>query len=141
MRTVTVFGNPDLPEDAMPIVLLPELRKKFPRIEFVHQDPNEDCRPPENPWYIIDTVKGIPGVRLVTDTDLIQVKKRLTMHEYDLGMHLTLLKKIQPDLEIRIIGIPINGKRDDIVEGVSNLLASAPRESVTRSSYTDRTHE
>jgi len=45
--TVSVFGNPDLPEDAMPVALIPELRKRFPNITFVHQDPNEECTPPE----------------------------------------------------------------------------------------------
>ena len=39
---VLVLGNPLIPEDSLPLKLLPKLRKKFPRIEFVEFDPNED---------------------------------------------------------------------------------------------------
>ncbi|MEK7583631.1 MAG: hypothetical protein AAB490_00155 [Patescibacteria group bacterium] len=131
MRQVSVFGNPDLPADAMPVSLLPELRKRFPDIEFIHQDPNEDCTPPESPWIIIDTVKGIPGVRLITDADLIQVKKRLTLHDYDLGMHLTLLKKIYPKLQLRIIGIPLGSSREEVLPEVVRLLSAALREELS----------
>lgn len=160
---VSVFGNPDLPMDAMPIVLLPELRKQFPDIEFIHQDPNEECFPPdmvaprpssghstpigsklradarsedrERPrrnvegveWYIIDAVKGIDRVRLITETDIIKVNKRLSMHDYDLGMHLTLLKKIYPELKLRIIGVPLASKPSDILPDVVEMLSTALR--------------
>ena len=134
---VSVFGNPDLPMDAMPIVLLPELRKRFPNIEFIHQDPNEECLPPEalakggkplgDTWWIIDAVKGIDKVRLITETDIIQINKRLSMHDYDLGMHLTLLKKINPELKLRIIGVPLGSKTSDILPDVVTFLSAALR--------------
>lgn len=160
---VSVFGNPDLALDAMPIALLPELRKRFPGIEFMHQDPNEDCFPPgmaapqlrsghstpigsklradarsedhERPrrnvegveWWIIDAVKGIDRVRLITEADLLEVKKRLSMHDYDLGMHLTLLKKIHPELRLRIIGVPIGSKPDEVMPEITRLLANIDR--------------
>ncbi|MBI4090821.1 MAG: hypothetical protein HY422_02250 [Candidatus Komeilibacteria bacterium] len=129
---VSVFGNPDLPMDAMPIALLPELRKQFPDIEFIHQDPNEECRPLGDTWYIIDAVKGIDKVRLITEMDIIKVSKRLSMHDYDLGMHLTLLKKIYPQLKLRIIGVPIGNKPADILPDVVEMLSSALRENKDR---------
>ncbi|OGY91948.1 MAG: hypothetical protein A3B30_01755 [Candidatus Komeilibacteria bacterium RIFCSPLOWO2_01_FULL_52_15] len=194
--TVSVFGNPDLPEDAMPVALIPELRKRFPNITFVHQDPNEECTPPETvvprlrsrsilsgeaarpqsrmaghstaaskgsesrdatrdgdherrpdgnraavEWWIIDAVKGISDVRLITEKDIIEVKRRLTMHDYDLGMHLTLLKKIYPKLQLRIIGIPFGAPPATVLPDVTNFLSTALQESAMHSSYTDHTHE
>ena len=122
---VSVFGNPDLPADAMPLSLIPALQEHFPNIEFIHQDPNEECAPFGDIWYIIDAVKGIDKVRLITDTDLLQVKKRLTLHDYDLGMHLTLLKKIYPKLQLRIIGIPLGSTEEAVLSDVISLLSTA----------------
>lgn len=125
---VSVFGNPDLPMDAMPIALLPELRKRFPDIEFIHQDPNEECKPLGDTWWIIDAVKGIDKVRLITEADIIKVNKRVSVHDYDLGMHLTLLKKIYPLLKLRIIGVPMGSKTSDVLRDVTVMLSAALQE-------------
>jgi hypothetical protein len=128
MKVVSVFGNPDLAPDAVPISLLPLLRVHFPAITFEHVDPNEECAPPEasaksgKPWWIIDTVKGIDKVTLIDEKDLLVIKKRLTMHDYDLGMHLVLLKKIYPDLKLRIIGVPFGAKAEEVIEKIIRLL-------------------
>ena len=128
---ISIFGNPDLPIDAIPVVLIEPLRKAFPDIEFIHQDPNEECVPPEaakkggEPWHIIDSVKGISNVTIITDLDLLQIKKRLTMHDYDLGMHLTLLKKIYPDLKINIIGVPQLMEKKEALQKVAHILKTS----------------
>ena len=121
---ISVFGNPDLPADALPVSLIPELKQQFPDIEFVHQDPNEDCEPLGSPWVIIDTVKGLPGVRIIKDIELLKHKKTLTMHDYDLGLHLVLLKKIHPDLAIRIIGVPAGYDPRQALEEIAAILKS-----------------
>jgi len=121
---ISIFGNPDLKKDAIPIAIMPLLQKKFPDLEFVHQDPNEIGKPLDNPWIIIDTVIGLPGVRLITDLSTIAVKKRVSMHDYDLSMHLTLLKKIDPTLEIRIIGVPPDTSHEEAIKEVTTLLSS-----------------
>lgn len=38
---IFVFGNPDLAGDNIVFQILPKLRKKFPRIQFIHKDPLE----------------------------------------------------------------------------------------------------
>lgn len=122
MRIVSVFGNPDLEPDALPLSLIPMLSARFPNITFEHVDPNEECVPPENPWYIIDAVKGIDTVTLITEDDLLVIKKRLTMHDYDLGMHLVLLKKIHSELKLRIIGVPFEVKVKEAAGQVIEML-------------------
>ena len=39
---IFVFGNPDLEIDALPILILDDLRAKFPQIDFQFKDPNEE---------------------------------------------------------------------------------------------------
>jgi len=119
---ISIFGNPDLAQDAMPIALLPALRKEFPDIEFIHQDPNELGQAPSNPWIIIDTVKGLKKVTVIDDIDSIKVKHRVSMHDYDLSMHLALVKKIDPNLQIRIIGIPMGMGKEDVSGEVVKIL-------------------
>jgi len=57
---IYVFGNPLVEEDSLAIKLIPSLQKKFPNIQFVIADPNENFPPEgEKDLIIIDTVKGI----------------------------------------------------------------------------------
>ena len=59
---ITVFGNPDLEIDNLPIRLLLRLREVFPDVEFEMEDPNNldlpDIAPGEE-WIIMDAVAGI----------------------------------------------------------------------------------
>jgi len=58
IKTIYIFGNPDLDFDSLPFRILPELKKRFPKIDFETKDPNEELEMPEE-LVIIDTVKGI----------------------------------------------------------------------------------
>lgn len=120
---ISVFGNPDLPGDNLPLRLAVHLRQHFPQHEFIHQDPHEECRPVEKEeWWIIDTMRGIDEVKLFTDISKIKSPRWLSMHDYDLSMELRLVKKIYPDLRIRIIGIPEGADWRAALQAVINLL-------------------
>ncbi|OGL88528.1 hypothetical protein A3I42_00070 [Candidatus Uhrbacteria bacterium RIFCSPLOWO2_02_FULL_49_11] len=122
---ITVFGNLLLKNDSTPLKALPVLQKRFPEITFEIKDPTEECMPSENPWWIIDTVKGIKEVTLFKSLKDFEAKlkavSRVSLHDFDLGFHLLLLKKISPDLEVRIIGVPPedNGR---VVEEIAAML-------------------
>ena len=119
---IYVFGNPDLQSDSLPHKIVPELKKQFPHIEFIATDPNELGLAPENPWWIMDTVRGTERVTLFCDPAQIRATRRVSVHDYDLGMHLALLAKVHKNLEIRIIGIPQGMEEAQAVEEVSQLL-------------------
>lgn len=106
-RTITifVFGNPDLPEDSLPIRLLPKLKERFPDIDFQIKDPNEDWDIPEE-MVMIDTVAGIDRVTVFSDLDRFVSAPRLTLHDFDLGSYLKYLKKLGKLKNIKIIGVP-----------------------------------
>jgi hypothetical protein len=103
--TVLIFGNPDLPQDSLPLRILPELRHRLPGIEFQHLDPNEEWELPEE-ITIIDTVMGIKEPRVFMSLDAFSSAPRLTMHDFDAYANLRLLAKLGKLKKIRILGLP-----------------------------------
>lgn len=103
--TVYVFGNPDLPQDALPLRLLPDLRRVFPAIDFQMKDPNEDWELPSE-LFIIDTVQGLTDVKVFTSLDQFTSSPHVTMHDFDLGLYLQWLKKLGRLPKLTIFGLP-----------------------------------
>lgn len=122
---ISVFGNPDLAFDNLPLKLLPQLQEFFPSIHFTVEDPNELDLPPEDleEWLIIDTVDGLPGVREVPLEQLIAAP-RVTAHDFDLGSYLALIHKLRPSLLVRIFGVPMHGDTQKVLTELRTLLAS-----------------
>ena len=79
---VYVFGNPDIPEDSLPLRILPRLRLAFPDISFEIKDPNEEWDVPET-LTIIDTAAGIDAVRVFTDLESFSNAPRVSLHDFD----------------------------------------------------------
>lgn len=122
---ITVFGNPDLEIDNLPIRLLPKLREAFPDIEFEVEDPNNldlPDIPPGEEWIIMDAVAGIPEATWLTVEDIAKPTGRLTAHDYDLTSYLLLAKKALGTLPIRILGIPMEMSEDVGMRSVSQLI-------------------
>ena len=120
---IYVFGNPLVKEDSLPVKLLPDLSKKFPKIEFIITDPNENF-PPENEkdLIILDTVKGITEARLFDLSDLKEISQSpISPHDYDLLFHLLLLKKRKIIDRVKIIGVPLLYDRTKVVQ-VKNII-------------------
>lgn len=113
--SVSVFGNPDLAGDNLPVRILSKLREKFPEICFVAEDPNEIDLPKKGKWIILDTVRGLDCVRQVSIEDIAESRNAgMTAHDYDLSTLLLLAKKLDPSFEPKILGVP---------EGISESVA------------------
>jgi hypothetical protein len=127
---ISVFGNPDLAFDNLPLKLLPRLRERFPQWEFVFEDPNELDLPSEDltEWWVIDTVAGLPrgeafrGVREVPLEKLIAAP-RVSAHDFDLGSYLALIHKIRPELSVRIFGVPMGYDEENAFDELVALLS------------------
>ncbi len=121
---IYVFGNPLIKEDSLPEKLIPQLKETFPKIEFVIADPNENF-PPENErdLIILDTVVGIKKP-VILNLDHLQQKNNtpVSPHDYDLLIHLQLLKKIKKIDKVKIIGVPIKTKIKDLINFISKSL-------------------
>ncbi len=122
---ISVFGNPNLPQDSLAFRLVPHLQKLLPHAEFIHQDPQEQIIPlGESIWWIIDVVRNFSVVKLISDLDQIKDTKRVSLHDYDLATELKLIKKIYPDITIKIVGVPPQGEVEKIARQVAEIIAS-----------------
>ncbi|MEM4133682.1 MAG: hypothetical protein QXO35_00475 [Candidatus Micrarchaeia archaeon] len=118
---VYCFGNPLIKNDSLPLEIIPELEKKFPMIKFIpaeYPDEIED----ENEINIIDTVDGVENVRLITNIDEICENRRCSMHDFDLGMTLKIMKKIGKIKKINIFAIPMGYKKRKAIKEIEKLL-------------------
>jgi len=122
-QRVYVFGNELLDFDNMPIKLLPKLRQLFPEIEFVITDPNENVKPENGRLYIIDTVMGLSRVMALTDVDQLADEPKYSMHDFDLGFQLKLLKKIGQLKHVTIFGVPPDISQDDAVKQMTKAIS------------------
>ena len=124
MKKIYMFGNPLVKEDSLPLKILPDLKKSFPEIEFEVVDPNENFPPAnERDLTILDTVQGIKEPKLFGLNDLIKIQKSPNSpHDYDLGMHLLLLKKLKRIDSVRIIGIPPNFNKKIFITWLTNVI-------------------
>ena len=114
-KKIYIFGNPLLPFDSLPIKLAPRLQTVLPQFEFAIADPNENLKPVDKELVIIDTIEGISEVVVVDDIDKIQIAPLYSLHDFDLGFNLKLLKKIGELDRVKIIGVPMEGDEDKII--------------------------
>jgi hypothetical protein len=118
---VYVLGNRLEECDSLPLKLLPRLKKLFKEIEFVELDPTENL-PEEENLVLIDSVVGIDKVRVLTleDLDKVELSPRNSVHDFDLGFQLKLMKKLGKVKDVKIIGVPAGG---DLKEVAGDLKA------------------
>ncbi len=121
---ISVFGNPDLPGDSVPIRVIPELRKRFPDLRFTIEDPNEIDLPKRGRWVILDTVRGLDRVSWISIDDVARSRNTgTTAHDYDLATLLLLAKKLDPSFEPKILGVPEGATEKQALPDVIRELA------------------
>lgn len=106
--TIYIFGNPLLPNDSIPIKWKGSLEKLFPEIIFELVDPNENFpRMGIRNLVILDTVIGIDRPMILDLEEFEKNKKSpISPHDYDLLLHILLLKKLKKIDKVKIIGVP-----------------------------------
>jgi len=120
---IFVFGNPDLPEDSLPLRILPRLQQNFSELEFVTVDPNEEWQVPEE-LVAIDTAQGIGEVSVFEDLDKFAPAPRLTMHDFDALLNLRYLMKLGKLKSVKIIGVPPGLLEEDALRQVIGVLGN-----------------
>lgn len=122
-RTFYVAGNLLVREDSVPLKIMGRLQKKFPHHEFKEFDPTEDF-PKEESLNILDTVVGPEDVQVIKDVDKIVTGKVYSLHNFDLGFNLKLMKKAGKLKSLRVIGIPAHMDEDRAFREVSKKIIS-----------------
>jgi Ni,Fe-hydrogenase maturation factor len=121
MKTVYVAGNPLVKEDSVPLRIMDKLVESFPSIEFKELEPTDDM-PEDRSLNIIDTVIGVDKVTIIKDIDKIVTGKVYSLHDFDLGFNLKLMKKMGKLDEVHIIGVPAVMDETQAFEGVVKAL-------------------
>ncbi|VVB54946.1 Uncharacterised protein [uncultured archaeon] len=121
---VLVVGNLLLPDDNLPLRLLPRLKKSLPHVQFIEADPAEDIhRFGRNPIFL-DAAEGVEKVTVVSDVDQIESAPTLSLHGHDLAWEVKLMRKAGMLDSVRIIAVPRNARADDVVEDVVSAVKS-----------------
>jgi len=125
---VFCFGNPDMVEDSIALELADELNesKDLEGFEFVK------CRGPDfllnlsdeelEDIIILDAVKGLKKIEVIEDLNKFKRTKTTTMHDFDLGTVLKLMKKTGQLKDVKIIGIPQEQDKKEAVKTIIRLL-------------------
>ena len=100
-----ICGNEVVTQDALPVLLIPLISRSFPSLTVIHIDPTENFFP-ENGSILIDSVEGISMCRVYDSIDQFVTTRTASVHDYDLGFELQLLKKLHKLEAIWIIGVP-----------------------------------
>ena len=123
MKKILIFGNHLVKQDNLPLRILPQLKQKFPNIEFKEIDSTENLQQEldENKnLTIIDTAIDIQEIKTITlktqdDFKKLQLPNSLSMHDFDLAYNLRLLKKVNLINEVKIICLPMNMSEDEAI--------------------------
>ena len=121
---ILVFGNPLVEEDSLALRVVESLREKFPEVEFKEFDSTEDLRKEGRVLRILDVVKGVDKVvELNLDSfESLDVGGIYSMHDFDLGYNLKLLKKLDLIDRVHIIGIPVGCDFDLAVREAERIV-------------------
>ena len=122
-QTIYLLGNPNYEQDSLPLKILPRLKQQFPEINFQHLDPTENF-PEEENLVLIDTIVGIDKVRVLTlaDLDKVELSPQCSLHDFDLGFQLKLMKKLGKLKDVKIVGVPADYDEKKAVEEIERVL-------------------
>lgn len=120
---IFLFGNELLEEDSLPLIIKPDLEKRFPHLFFEIRDPTENLWPANGEMNIIDTAENTEKVTHIDNLDAIQANLQpCSLHDMDLAFHLKLLWKIGELKQLNIIAIPANTKKDKAIQETSKKI-------------------
>ncbi|MDO8628331.1 MAG: hypothetical protein Q7R56_01095 [Nanoarchaeota archaeon] len=121
MPIIYILGNPFLQEDSLPHRLLPTLKKNFPNIIFKELDPTETL-PEQEHLLIIDTVINIKKPCIITDVAQLAAQPTYSLHDFDLGFNLQLMKKLGKITTFHIIGLPPTYQEQQAIDYLEQTL-------------------
>ena len=111
--------------DRIPLRLAGRLAARFPGIEFKEFDPSENLEKEGRDLTIIDAAEGIERVTLFTDIDSIKVQKVYSLHDFDLGFSLKLLKKLGYLDSVKVFCVPMGMDENLALEQLTSLITSS----------------
>ena len=122
MKTVLCFGNEFIKEDSLAKEIADELFIK--NVRFVKCDNlSEILEYREENLYILDVAEGIDEVKVIEDIDNINTRNIISLHDFDLGYFLRLMKENGKIKKIRVIAIPFGFDKDKAKEELRKVFS------------------
>ncbi len=123
IKYVLAFGNPYVEEDSLAVDIADFfLKHPVPGVEF-HKciAPDEIMNYLDKDFFILDVVAGIDDVMLIEDIDSLANEPKASVHDFDLGFFLRMMKELGSLDSVRIIGIPKKSSNDLDKQAVDDL--------------------
>ena len=116
MKNLYVFGNEFLEDDKLARNVSFHLKDSF---KIIHcTSPDELMEAEDAEIIILDVVKGIEKTIIINDPAQIKTRSLISLHDFDLGFFLNLMKEMGIKKKVKIIGIPAEGNTELIASEV-----------------------
>jgi Ni,Fe-hydrogenase maturation factor len=124
MLYLLCFGNPYLDEDNLALQVADLIVKdRIKGLEVIKcVSPDEILSYTDKDFFILDVAAGLDKVTLIDDIDKLKSGNMVSLHDFDLGFFLKLMKETGKLDKVRIICIPQKGNVEEIKEKVVALL-------------------
>ena len=119
VRRVLVFGNPYLEDDSLAVDVASQL--SLPGVEFKVTSELNDLLEEEYDC-ILDVAYGVPRVVTIDDPDMLVEHPLMSLHDYDVGFFIKLMRKLGKLEDVSIVAIPAGYDLDLAIVEVSSLL-------------------
>jgi Ni,Fe-hydrogenase maturation factor len=121
MGVIFVFGNEDVEGDSLAL----KVAKKLKKFKFYHSSrPESLLQIAEKDITILDVARGIDKVQLVK-VENIKNQPKASLHDFDLGYFLRLIKELDKSKKFKIIAVPMEGNVDEIAKEVELCIRRA----------------
>jgi Ni,Fe-hydrogenase maturation factor len=126
MMHILCFGNPYLKDDSLAIQIADHFAANPVKdIEFIKcVAPDEVLNYIGKDFCILDVVKDLKEPRLFDNIDQLVANNLVSLHDFDLGFFLKLMKETGRIDKVRIIGIPMDATVAEVKEKVLGLIRS-----------------
>ena len=142
MVKIYCYGTEAIEEDAAAIrvcrkISLRKIEFGLGNIEFIESnsindileyfDDNKKEKQKQGRLVIVDVAKGINEIKVMTEKDIGKLKTRniTSLHDFDLGFFLKMMKEVGMEAKIRIIALPV---KFDVNEHNIGLVADKLKE-------------
>jgi len=120
LKKVYIFGNEYVNQDNFAHKVAGFFKKPFKHVHCESPDFLFDTK--EKDITIIDVVQNIEEPLIIVDADQVMSNNIVSLHDFDLGFTLKLLKKLGKEKNIKIIGIPSEGDPEKIAKKVEKWI-------------------
>jgi len=114
------FGNEFLENDSLAKKIADEIN--IEGIEFIKCDSPTDIVLEEKEIIILDVVDGIDKTIIIEDINQLKDNKIFSLHDFDLSFFLQLMKKTEQINNVKIIGIPMRGNKENIKNDIIRII-------------------